>query len=55
MDKDNVMKQIALARKQVKSTAKDFGRDSTQYKQAIKNQADLVLKQMTRNFPAPKK
>ena len=43
------MKQIADAQKQVKLIAKQFGRDSQQYKDAIKYQADLVLKQMTRD------
>lgn len=43
-----IMKQIADAQKQVKLMAKQFGRDSQQYKDAVKYQADLVLKQMTR-------
>ncbi len=43
-----LMKQIADAQKQVKLMAKQFGRNSQQYKDAIKYQADLVLKQMTR-------
>ena len=32
------------ALKQVKMVAKQYGRDSQQYKDAIKHQADLVLK-----------
>ena len=42
-----IMKQIADAQKQVKLMAKQFGRDSQQYKDAIKYQAGLALKQMT--------
>lgn len=42
-----LMKQIADAQKQVKLMAKQFGRDSQQYKDAIKHQAGLVFKQMT--------
>jgi hypothetical protein len=47
MDKQS-MQRIANAQKHVKLMAKQFGRDSQQYKDAVKYQADLVLKQMTR-------
>ena len=43
----NLMQQIADAKKQVKITAKQHGRASQQYQDAIKHQANLVVKQMT--------
>ena len=46
MDKQAIQR-IANAQKHVKLMAKQFGRDSQQYKDAIKYQADIVLKQMT--------
>jgi F0F1-type ATP synthase membrane subunit b/b' len=41
------MKQLTMARKQVKLMAKQYGRASQQYKDAISHQADLVLKHIT--------
>ena len=43
---NTLIKQIADAQKQVKLMAKTYGRASQQYKDAIKNQSDLVIKQM---------
>jgi hypothetical protein len=43
----DLMKQIAEAKKQVKLTAAQHGRASQQYKNAIQHQATLVVKQMT--------
>ena len=43
---NELMKQIADAKKQVKLMAKQFGRESQQYQDAINKQADLVIKQM---------
>jgi len=43
---NTLMKQIADAQKQVKLMAKTHGRASQQYQDAVKQQRDLVIKQM---------
>ena len=46
--KDKIlMKQIAAAYKQTKLAAKQHGRNSQQYQDALKSHASLVVKHMT--------
>lgn len=41
-----ILKQLSDARKHVKLMAKQFGRESKQYQDAMKQQVNLVVKQM---------